>query len=90
MPEWLNQLLDRFGVLSYIGGLLTAFIWTRARQSFTLEQLEKRVAVVEGELAELQTRVGKGDTQFAVLVTEIGHLKAGISMIQQQLQHLKG
>jgi septal ring factor EnvC (AmiA/AmiB activator) len=90
MSDWLNHLLDRWSVLTFIAGAVFAAIWGRATRAAKAEMLAREVAQLRADVADMQGRIARGDTQFAVLTAEIGFIKASISRIEQHIMSMKG
>jgi septal ring factor EnvC (AmiA/AmiB activator) len=89
MTEFWTHVLDRWALLAYVAGLLSAVIWGRAKRHVEQVALVERVTKMEFRLAELERRVAGGDTQFAVLVTEMNNVKLGLQRIETQLANWK-
>lgn len=90
MQEWVDPILDRWNVVTFIMGAAAAIVYNRARAKFEADRLSAEVAVLREQVVEMQGRIARGDTQFAVLTTEIGFIKASMDRIEQHLTARKG
>lgn len=89
LPEWLNHLLDRWHIVTFVLGMASAVVWGRATRHMEQLDLTKRVVKMEVQVVDFERRLAGGDTKFAVIVAELAHMKSGLDRIETQLLRLK-
>jgi hypothetical protein len=83
--EYAERFLDWWSFVVFVGSLVFGFVLGTARQRWTQEQLQIRVAALEKRIDDLERSTDTDSRQLGLVANDLHHIKEAIADIKTKL-----